>query len=269
VERTDRLAFSVLEEGEPMMVLVVAAFVIALILLVPAVIETVLRAYRDLRRKHDLEVRSGRETRSDHDDVADSLIADEGSTTASAKNAHFLRGPSSLRTTMCTGFGAEPGHRIPDCEQSARSRKVLPYVCPRCWKEIDPGTSSCPSCRFHMTDYESLRFEEKALFFLKHPIRETRMLAIKLLGEMRSRRAVSALRDLLVDERDPDVVALIALTAARIGGVEARELISGLKCHSSALVREVAERLWRETRAGRTQQRRADGRALADDGNMG
>jgi HEAT repeat protein len=120
-----------------------------------------------------------------------------------------------------------------------------------------------------MRDYEALCLEEKVLFFLKHPIRENRVLAFKLLGELDSRRAVSAFRDLLVEERDADVVIQIALTTARIGGGEARELISGLKSHHSAAVREVAEKLWRETRAGLRRRHRADGNALSDDDNKG
>jgi len=235
-----------------MMEFVVAAFVMSLILLVPAVIEALIGWCRVLLRKCDNEVRSSRESRRDRDSSTDPSLAEEGSITGSEESPGACQCLSGSNILIGTGFEAENGHFAPDGEQSTGRRAVLPITCPRCWKEIDSSASSCPSCHFNVTDYQSLHVEEKVLFSLKHPIRENRVLAIKLLGEMKSRRAVCAFRELLVEEREPDVVIQVALAAARIGGREARELISGLKSHDSALVEEVAERLWRETLAGRT-----------------
>lgn len=224
---------------------------------------------RVLHRNCDNEVQSSREFRREGDSSTDSPLAEEGSVTGSKESLGTCQCLCGLNTSMGTGFDAENGYCTPDGEQLTGRRKILPHACPQCWKEIDPCASSSPSCHFHVTDYQTLRVEEKVLFSLKHPIRENRVVAIKLLGEMKSQRAVSAFRDLLVKERDPDIVIQIAVAAARIGGREARELICGLKSHDSALVEEVAERLWRETRGGTTLRHRVDGNSSSDDGEMG
>jgi hypothetical protein len=251
-----------------MVELVAALFFLALTLLVPAVIETASRACRALRRKYDLGVQSNRESRSDRDEIADSPLADEGSMTETEQTPGSRRVLSRMTTTMKTGYGT--GHPLgaPDGKQTIWYANILKYSCPRCWKGIDPGTPSCPSCHFHLNDYENLLFEEKMLFLLRHPIRETCIHAIGLRGESGSGRAVYAFHDLLVEERDTDVIIQIALTAAYIGGEQARALLSGLKSHESALLRKVAESLWRATLTGRTRRHRADDGASADHGKM-
>jgi len=85
VERADRLACLVFDEGEPMLVLVAAAFFISLILLVPAMIEALMRWCRVLHRKHDNVVQSSRDSHQDRDSGTHSFVAEEGSINGSKK----------------------------------------------------------------------------------------------------------------------------------------------------------------------------------------
>ncbi len=90
------------------------------------------------------------------------------------------------------------------------------------------------------------------------------MLAIELLEKAKGHSALDTLRGLVPGERDPRVVVEIALATARIGGDEAGAILFGLKSHGSAMVREIADRLWRET-SDRELRRRADGGMASPD----
>ena len=86
VERADRLACLVFDEGEPMLVLVAAAFFISLILLVPAMIEAARTLGAGvLHRKHDNVVQSSRDSHQDRDSGTHSFVAEEGSINGSKK----------------------------------------------------------------------------------------------------------------------------------------------------------------------------------------
>ena len=118
---------------------------------------------------------------------------------------------------------------------------MLHYYCPHCWKEIEAGAIQCPHCLYALADHERLSYEEKLLRALRHPIRENRMLAIQLLGELRSASALPAFEALLRDEEDPYVVREVARAVARIGGDEGRAMLHRLKAHRATIVRNAVE----------------------------
>ena len=90
----------------------------------------------------------------------------------------------------------------------------LNHYCPICWIETGPDDSVCPGCGFRMAAFDSLGYEGKLLLALKHPIPENRMLAIQLLGELKSRPAVPAFATNIEEEEDPYVLRAIACTLA-------------------------------------------------------
>src|SRR5512135_1720063 len=112
-----------------------------------------------------------------------------------------LRGVTLTRRTWRPG--AEPPS--PTWRRDRRS-EMLNYYCPHCWKEIEAGAIQCPHCLYALADHERLSYEEKLLRALGHPIRENRMLAIQLLGELRSTAALPAFEAILRAEEDPYVV---------------------------------------------------------------
>jgi hypothetical protein len=120
------------------------------------------------------------------------------------------------------------------------------YYCPRCWNEINPGDDDCSRCSYRMRDYDDLCYERKLLHALDHPIRETRMMAIQLLGELRSTPALPAFNSILRTDKDIYVIREIARTLARIGNDESLDLLETLRSHGSSLVWKLAEELLHE-----------------------
>ena len=96
-----------------------------------------------------------------------------------------------------------------------------------------------------MRDYDDLSYEMKLLHALDHPIRETRMMAIQLLGELKSTAALPAFRSILRAEDDVYIIREIARSLACIGNDESRALLANLKNHRASLVSRLADELLR------------------------
>ncbi len=54
--------------------------------------------------------------------------------------------------------------------------------CPHCWREADKGRMSCPACGWDLSSEDPASYEEKLIRALGHPIRDYRMMAIRILG---------------------------------------------------------------------------------------
>jgi HEAT repeat protein len=118
---------------------------------------------------------------------------------------------------------------------------ALTYLCPGCGAEVGTGAVACPRCDRCLAEFDALPFEAKLIVALGNPIRETRMLAIQILGARHSRAALPAFASIVNQEADPYVLAEVARALARIGGPESQELLLRLESHASALVRGFAQ----------------------------
>jgi hypothetical protein len=118
---------------------------------------------------------------------------------------------------------------------------VLTCFCPECWKKIGPQNADCPHCGCDLSQHDPLSYEEKLRAALRHPIRENRMLAIQLLGDLRSKPALPVFRSMLETEQDFYAVREIARSLAKIGSAESEDIIRTLEYHSSRLVRRIAK----------------------------
>lgn len=115
------------------------------------------------------------------------------------------------------------------------------FFCPGCWMEIGEKVDRCPHCGYALEDFQGLSYENKLLLALHHPVRENRMMAIRILGDLASRVAVPALGDLLPGERDYYVIREIIRSLFKIGGPEAIPRIEGLQGHPSEMVRKLVK----------------------------
>jgi HEAT repeat protein len=115
---------------------------------------------------------------------------------------------------------------------------MVHYFCPNCWKEIESQEVKCPHCGYDLSTYMSLTQEQKLIFALRHPIRENRMIAIQLLGDLKSPPAIAFFAPLLETEEDFYVLREIVRSLVKIGSREGKELIRKLENHPSKLVRE-------------------------------
>jgi HEAT repeat protein len=69
------------------------------------------------------------------------------------------------------------------------------------------------------------------------------MMAIQVLGELRSRAALPMFASVLKIEEDFYVTREIILALEKIGGTESKKIIRRLKTHKSKLIRSAAKRL--------------------------
>lgn len=115
------------------------------------------------------------------------------------------------------------------------------FFCPGCWAEIQESDVVCPACGFTLSDYARLPYDEKLILTLSHALRENRMMAIRLLGDLGSDRAVAAFEAMLETEEDFYIVREIIWSLQKIGTARRREIIQRLRYHPSSLVRQLVE----------------------------
>jgi hypothetical protein len=115
------------------------------------------------------------------------------------------------------------------------------HFCPNCWVETRPAAPVCSCCGFRLAAFDALGYEGKLLLSLKHPVPENRMLAIQLLGELKSRPATLVFATIINEEVDPYALRAIVHALARIGGEESWTILGRLRSHPSVIVRNAIE----------------------------
>lgn len=76
----------------------------------------------------------------------------------------------------------------------------MTHFCPSCWREIEPSVEQCPVCQFDLAAYWRLSYQGKLFLALRHPIRENRLIAIQILGDLKCEQALGAFREILREE---------------------------------------------------------------------
>jgi hypothetical protein len=76
----------------------------------------------------------------------------------------------------------------------------LTYFCPNCWAVAGTDAPECPRCGFRISEFATVPYESKPILALKHPIRENRMVAIQILGELKSQAAIAPFESILREE---------------------------------------------------------------------
>lgn len=117
------------------------------------------------------------------------------------------------------------------------------FFCPNCWKEIEAQSPRCAHCGYVVSQYDLRSLEEKLFYALKHPVRENRMMAIQLLGEIESKSAVAAFASILESESDFYVIREIINSLKKIASAESLDLIRKQHNHPSRLVRKLAREI--------------------------
>jgi HEAT repeat protein len=122
---------------------------------------------------------------------------------------------------------------------------ALRFFCPGCWMQIGEKADRCLHCGYALKDFQGLSYEQKLFLALHHPVRENRMMAIRILGDLASQAAVPALGDLLECEKDYYVIREIIGSLFKIGGPEAIQRIERLQGHHSEMVRKLVKMVLR------------------------
>lgn len=89
------------------------------------------------------------------------------------------------------------------------------WFCLTCFTEVEPATERCTACGAP-TDGDRKSYEDKLVRALDHRLSDRRLLAARILGELRSRAAVPSLAEAAADGEDPYVAAEAARSLALI-----------------------------------------------------
>jgi HEAT repeat protein len=116
------------------------------------------------------------------------------------------------------------------------------YYCPNCWQNLKESAVNCPHCGYDLSEYDRLSYEDKLLLALNHPVRENRMMAIEVLGRLKSQRVVPAFQEIVAATEDFHVAQAIVEALTRIGGAASEAVLRNMENHPVRLVRELAQR---------------------------
>ena len=114
------------------------------------------------------------------------------------------------------------------------------FFCPICWKELGSDQQTCLNCGAKVSSFDDQTFTVKLVRALSHPEPETRMRAVYLLGETKTKSAFDALTQLYRNTIDPFLQAEIVKALDKIGDdATVGFLIEALR-HPSFIVRQEA-----------------------------
>jgi len=120
---------------------------------------------------------------------------------------------------------------------------MVAYFCPNCWHEMKPGAGKCVSCGYDTAEYSRLPDEQKLLVALNHPIRDHRLLAVQLLGELKSSAALPYFMAMLNVEEDFYTQREVLTSLVKVRSSESQALLREATRHESRIVRDFARRL--------------------------
>ncbi|GAB4349081.1 MAG: hypothetical protein OHK0047_43140 [Leptolyngbyaceae cyanobacterium] len=79
---------------------------------------------------------------------------------------------------------------------------MVTYFCPNCWNKVDGKDAVCSHCGFSLTEYSNLSYEKSLILSLHSSIMNNRMIAIQILGELRSQEALPGFKEIIETEND-------------------------------------------------------------------
>lgn len=122
---------------------------------------------------------------------------------------------------------------------------MLIHYCPNCWANVDEKDTTCPNCRFELSEFSQYPYEKKLLLALKHPVPERRILAIRTLGELSNVECLNSFQQMLLnDAEDYYTLAAVIEALTKIDHPLSESLLLEATRHPSKIVRErIAEAL--------------------------
>jgi len=115
------------------------------------------------------------------------------------------------------------------------------HYCWHCYGANDAATGQCRHCGDPIEPPAGTTYADQLLWALAHPLVERRMVAARVLGERRERRAIPELRELALTQGDPYLAAAALHALVSIEGPQRlRELLERLAAKGPPQVREAA-----------------------------
>jgi HEAT repeat protein len=99
----------------------------------------------------------------------------------------------------------------------------------------------CPACGYILEDYSRLSLEEKLVMSLSHPVLDSRMMAVRILGKLGSVQALPEF-DKMISDQEADFYLLqeVIRTLPKIQHPNSIELLRKASLHSSPMVSRLA-----------------------------
>jgi HEAT repeat protein len=126
----------------------------------------------------------------------------------------------------------------------------ITYFCPNCWKAVAKSDTRCPHCQYDLSMLTEASYEDKLLLALHHCIRENRRMAVSILGELRSVRALPEFECILDTEDDFYLLRDVLTALTRIGDARSRELLQAATSHRVPMVAAAAHALLGDSGTG-------------------
>lgn len=120
-----------------------------------------------------------------------------------------------------------------------RPTSPVTWFCMGCYAQIPAGAATCPSCG-RAIDEDRWSYERKVIAALDHRLADRRVIAARILGELRSRSAIPRLVELATGGDDPVLAADAAASLAVID--PDHPTVAELRRTGPVLVRAALER---------------------------
>ena len=114
---------------------------------------------------------------------------------------------------------------------------MVTYFCPACWSVVPEKAATCSRFGTGLSEYMHLSIEQKYLLALRHPVSDNRILAVRFLGELQSRKALSEFKRMLCEEKEYYVLREVVLALTCIHDPQARRLLVIAMKHPHYLIR--------------------------------
>ncbi len=118
------------------------------------------------------------------------------------------------------------------------------FYCPRCWRDFAEDETICPHCGLDIQEYwKSKDYVEKLIISLRHPEKETPLRAAWLLGQLKDKRAVSPLIELIQETEDVYLAREAVKALGEINTPESCRFLETLTRHRAKMVRDEVQRI--------------------------
>ena len=115
------------------------------------------------------------------------------------------------------------------------------YFCPACWSIVSENAETCPQCGAELSRYRRLSLEQRYLIALRHPKTDKRLLAVRYLGKLGSRKALIEFERILEEEKEYPVLCEVVRALTLIHDPQAHRLLKKTSDHPHYLISLLAK----------------------------
>jgi HEAT repeat protein len=118
--------------------------------------------------------------------------------------------------------------------------------CSACWTELDPYADRCPRCGASFNEGVEEGYPSKLVRALDHQLPDRRLVAARILGQLRVQAAVPRLLEIMRNDAGPYVTAEAVVALGRIGDQAGLKEVRRVASQGPAVVRAAAHQVLRE-----------------------